>query len=130
MIPHLEKFASVFQKKFLVTAVLVLVIIFGGVQLYRLSRDAAAVHREYVRMSGSMEILAERNRELEAYLVELDTPEVVERLAKERLNLKKEGEEVVIVVPEKQEKKNQSAASDETWWLRVRNFFMRNSASR
>lgn len=40
------------------------------------------------------------NKKLEASLLELETPEAIERRAKDRMNLKNEGEGVVIVVPD------------------------------
>lgn len=44
--------------------------------------------------------LKEKNQALQAKIVELDTPQAVEREAKDHLNLKMSGEEVVVVVPE------------------------------
>lgn len=68
-----------------------------AVSALRVVVRAAALHRERTAM-------AERIRQLEAEEARLgqasgalDAPETVERLAKERLNLKNPGEEVVVV---------------------------------
>ncbi len=124
--PNENKFRA---RSVLVAAALSAAVAIGGVQLYRLVRDMIIVRREYLLMSASLEALGERNRELETYRAELETPEARERFAKERFNLKKMGEEVV-VVPEDHTERNQDAAREDTRWGVIKKFFKSDSASR
>lgn len=84
-------------------------------------RQAVVLRQEAKNAERKVEELTRKKAELEAYLAELQTPEAVEREAKERLNLKKKGEEVVVVVP-KDEKEDASVVSV-TFWQKIKSFF-------
>ena len=57
------------------------------------------ISRERAAIEAKLQALEAEKRRLEETIRELGSPEAVERIAKETLNLKKEGEEVVVVVP-------------------------------
>jgi len=60
-----------------------------------------AIARERQTVEERIQALEAEKQRLEEAIRALESPEAVERLAKEQLNLKKEGEEVVVVVPER-----------------------------
>lgn len=70
--------------------------------------------------------LMKKKAELEAQIAEFESAQVVDREAKERLNLKRPGE-VVVVVPEGEAlTKNTSSslpvAHESSWWERLKDF--------
>ena len=92
----------------LVVAGLVVVAIFLTVSSVRIVLRARAILAEQKALEASRLELEQRKRDLEAGLKNSNSPEVVERIAKEKLNLKNPGEEVVVVKTEAQ-----SASSSE-----------------
>ena len=84
-------------------------------------RNALALRTQSAEMVEKIEELRQEKRNLEATLAELQTKEAVEREAKERLNLKKPGEEVVVVVPEKKELS--TTTQPMTFWEKIISFF-------
>lgn len=73
---------------------------FLAVSSTRLVVRALGVYRERRAVADRIrELEGERSR-IEAAVSAIAAPAAVERLAKERLNLKRPGEEVVVVVPE------------------------------
>ena len=77
---------------------------------YHLVNYALALRAESRQIEEKIKELLEAKKNLEARLTELQTPEAVEREAKEKLNLKKAGESVVVVVPEEEKKKEMPPA--------------------
>ena len=59
-------------------------------------RDTIVLRREAREMEAKRAELLQKKSELEGHLGELDTSEAVEREAKARFNLKKQGEQVVV----------------------------------
>ncbi|MDP3727150.1 MAG: septum formation initiator family protein [bacterium] len=83
-----------------VAALAVLAAVFLSVSAGRIVLKARAIYREREALAGRIrELQAERERSGGA-IAALKPPEAVERLAKERLNLKRPGEEVVVVTPD------------------------------
>ena len=89
----------------------------------RMVREALLLQRESADMRAKIEQLKIKKKELEAELAEMQTKEMVEWEAKERMNLKKPGEEVVVVVPEKKEAATVAPATN--WWVQLKAFFSR-----
>ena len=92
---------------------------------YRLVAETFGLRQEYEANQKKIEELKKKKEELEARLIELKNPAVVEREAKERLNLKRPGEEVVVVVPENIA--TTSAATSSKVWQRITSFFKKFS---
>lgn len=81
--------------------VIVVLAVFLAVSASRTMRQAFLVREEVEKEKEKIEELQKKKTELEAYLLELETKDAIEREAKQELNLKLPGEEVVVVVPEK-----------------------------
>lgn len=89
--------------------------------------DGIRMHRDAEDTQKRIEELTRKRQELERYLAELETAQAIEREAKERLNVKRSGEEVVVVVPE-QRKLEESEEAHEITFLEslqhmIRRFF-------
>ncbi|QQG45059.1 MAG: septum formation initiator family protein [Candidatus Sungiibacteriota bacterium] len=83
-----------------------LLFVIAGIIVYGVLKTLAhtlSLRQEASNSRAKIEELLQKKAELEAYLAELETPQALEREAKERLNLKRRGEEVVVVVPEKKD---------------------------
>lgn len=70
-----------------------------GYSTYGLVRHFLILRSEDSEAKKKIEGLIIQKQELEIRLAELQTPEAVEREAKERFNFKNQGEEVAVVVP-------------------------------
>lgn len=99
--------------------------VFLAVSASRTVRQALLVREEAAKEKEKIEELQKKKTELEAYLLELETKEAIEREAKRELNLKLPGEEVVVVVPEKNEVFPASSPSL-TGWERIKSWFDNN----
>lgn len=91
------------------------------VGLAGIGREALALRQEYRATQAKIAALRSERARLAARLAELETPEAIEREAKEKLNLKKKGEQVVVVAPEGAAEA--ATSSPASWWSRVKNFF-------
>lgn len=83
----------------LVMALLVIAAALLSFSAVRISIRAYAIHREQQTMESHIRELEAEKKRLQEAITALDDPATVERMAKERLNLKNPGEEVVIVTP-------------------------------
>ena len=89
------------KQSLLLNFILVVVAVFVAYASYNMLRQAIELSRSVKNDRRKIQELTRKKSELQAYLAELETPEAIEREAKERLNLKLSGEEVVVVVPPK-----------------------------
>lgn len=97
--PKLHSGRAAFGSPFVAVSAVVIALLLSW-SAGRIVLRARAIHRERSAMAERIrELEAERER-LYGAIATLDTPEAVERLAKERLNLKRPEEEVVVVTPE------------------------------
>lgn len=92
-----------------------------GYAAWGMVRQALVLRKESSASFQKIEELSQRKQELEAALEELKLPSTIEREAKERLNLKKRGEEVVVVVPEEKESVKVEGKS---WWEKFKRFLV------
>lgn len=101
----------------LVIVVLLMLFVLSGMRLLGTFGSYRGLSAEEGRLREKLVRLESENRALREELRLLDTPEAIERDAKERLNLKKPEEKVVVVVPNQA---TTAASSVETSvWLRV-----------
>lgn len=91
---------------------------------YNTVRAALVVERQSEMVSRSVEELRNEKQRLEVRLRELDVPEVVEREAKDRLNLQGQGEHVVVVEPETIKERAATVAAPSGLWNWVRSWFL------
>ena len=109
------------KKSFVVNIALILIAVAISYNAARMVRDALDMRTQSADMTQRIEQLKVKKQELEVLLTELQTKEAVEREAKERLNLKKPGEQVVVVVPEK--KDSSPAEQPMSLWEKFMSFF-------
>lgn len=83
-----------------VLAFLFVVAVLLSVSTIRIFLRASAIRREENVLKGQIRKLEAENARLKGSLQQAGSREVVERMAKEKLNLKQLGEEVVVVTPE------------------------------
>jgi len=87
-----------FRARFLVLALLALAM-FAGISAVRMTYRHFRIERDVGRIEAEIIRLQEEREEAERALVALDDLTAIERVARETLNLKREGEQVVVVVP-------------------------------
>lgn len=80
-----------------INVLLVFVTVAVLISVSRMARDALTLRTEALAGQERIAALRARKAALETRLAELQTPEILEREAKEKLNLKNRGEIVVIV---------------------------------
>ncbi len=83
-----------------VVVILVFAVAGLGVSAVRVGRRAWDIRRERQAVAAKVRELEAEKARLEAAIEALGSAAAVERLAKEKFNLQKPGEEVVVVVPE------------------------------
>lgn len=107
------------KQSLLLNFILVGVCVFTAYASYHMLRQAVELSRSIRNDRQKIRELTQKKSELEAYLAERETPEAIEREAKERLNLKLSGEEVVVVIPPK----NSTAREQSGIGSRIRKWF-------
>ena len=86
-----------FLKSRIATIALSAVLIFVMVITARIFVQKRVVDREIVKLQNQMERVKKDNEQLSSLIQYLNTPEYQERQAREKLNLKKDGEFVVVL---------------------------------
>lgn len=103
-------------------AVLLVMVVFLGASTARVLRRKLELRKEREALERKIQESRAERAALEERIRELRTPAGVERLAKEKLGLKLEGEEVVIVIPEEQATTVESTS--ERFWVRIWRFIL------
>ncbi|OGZ62098.1 MAG: hypothetical protein A3H51_01525 [Candidatus Spechtbacteria bacterium RIFCSPLOWO2_02_FULL_38_8] len=78
------------------------------------------------KLESELNKIEQENKNLEAQIGDLKSLEAIDKEARERLNLKKEGEEVVIIIPKETSGVPQEEAQQkqkDSFWSKVINFF-------
>jgi len=108
------------------TAGLALLLLMVSVGLSKMLRQKYEVNREIKKLQTRADEIQKENEELTELIKYYNTPEYTERAARDKLNLKKEGE-FVVSLPPAEEPKDGSAKQDnlsnpQKWF----NYFFRN----
>lgn len=79
------------------------------------------VNKEVAAMKSEIEELQKSNKEYAAKILYYQSPSYREKIARERLGLQKEGEEVVVILPEERPKETGDKETDnrknyQKWW--------------
>ena len=111
------------KKQLIINIALIVIAMLVSYRAARMVRSVFMTREQSAEMTQQIEQLKVKKQELEAELAELKTKEAVEREAKERLNMKKTGEEVVVVVPEK--KDDETRVQPKSLWAKIASFFSR-----
>jgi len=102
-----------------VGGLLILIIVAQASSAYLRSRT---FRNQVANLKGESQQYETDIQELESRIAHLKTAEGVELEARDRLNMKKPGENVVVIIDENE--KNQSTEGDDTsWWKRVSTWF-------
>jgi cell division protein FtsB len=112
---------SVAPFSFIAGLVLLGVIGYLAIADWRIYRAGAELKQRLTILQEQMQKLEQRNAELEMLLAKTQTEDYLEKTARERLNLKKPGENVVAIVPpEKQEAGLQKTQeTKQTFWQKI-----------
>lgn len=80
---------------------------------------------ELSTLDERLQTIEQENIQLEKEIQTFSDPDVIDREARERLNLKKEGENVVIILPEPASEETQPASQEQesSFWQRIKNLF-------
>ncbi|MDP2909616.1 MAG: septum formation initiator family protein [bacterium] len=88
---------------------------------WQIYKKRAGLDPKISQMKAEAELLEQKNIELNENLAYIQSEEYLEKVAREQLDLKKEGEEVIVIqkedAPEKSKEKNNS------WWVRIKSIF-------
>jgi cell division protein FtsB len=92
------------------TVILAATLIFAAVLTARLLMQKKEVESEITKLQEQTEQMNKKNQEMSELAKYLNTPEFAEKEAREKLNLKKEGEYVVMLPKSINEPRNESEA--------------------
>lgn len=130
----IKKISNIEFRKLSILTLLILVIGWLGVAAFREAKRNLEIKKEANRLGQEIKSLEERNKELAQTIESFKNEEVIEKEARERLNLRKPGEKLVVIVsPENQglggsgaekidennieeQKDNKEKSNLEKWW--------------
>jgi len=125
MLPRISKFkkgnaptAALLPVLFGLLLMAVLFIFLAGSNL-RLYGKRASLERQLDALRGETAELEKRSLELQSDIVRTQTEEYTEEVARERLNLKKPGEEVVAVVVPESGQEGTSSEEQQSWLEKI-----------
>lgn len=84
--------------------VLIILVVLVAFALFGNLQKLGARDEELQRLQARLSDIQQENAAIEENITSLETEEAIEAEARQRLNLKKEGEEVVVVVPKEGER--------------------------
>lgn len=103
--------------------ILVLLVVALGLSTARVLRREWHLRKERLALEAKLASLRQERSSLEEQIRELESPQGIERLAKEKLGVKLEGEEVTIVVPE--ERSTSTGSKMVSFWEHVWRFILK-----
>jgi len=83
---------------------------------FRISQKRATLDSQIERLKEDIRQVEEKKRQLGAQINQSSSEVYLEKEARERLNLKKPGEEVVTVLPSPEENKPEQTEKPKHWW--------------
>ena len=106
MIPKRKNLKKASSQDFFVL-IFIGALIFGALGFFifsnfRISRKRAELQDQIQRLQKEIQIAEQKNQELKAGIAETQSEASLEKEAREKLNLKKPGEEVAVVLPAKE----------------------------
>lgn len=108
------------KNSFVLNFILIILAAIVGYSSFSMISRAVGLYRERKAGDEKIKELSEKKEELTARIAEFGTPEVLEREAKLRLNLKRKGEEVVVVLPD--DKMSGRASTSDSLWDKLLDF--------
>ena len=113
-------------KNFLISAILLLVLIFGGISFYKSWSRSKAVNDEIAQLQTNIRNLEQDNKDFQELIEYFNSDAYIEERARTDLGLKKDGEKVA-VVPKTEETEattvsktsvsnNSELTNPQKWW--------------
>lgn len=100
----------------IILAVLIVMIAsFLIISNWKMNQRRAELRTKIEELKKEIQILEEKNKELEAGISQVETREYLEKVAKEQLNLKNPGEEVVVITKEEGLEKERKEEKKSFW---------------
>lgn len=101
-------------------SVLVILIVIGFLiaSNWRINKKRSELNLKIENLKNEIEVLEEKRQELSAGISQIPTESYLEKEARERFNLKKQGEEVVVVLPP-EESQEEKAEEKKSLWQRI-----------
>lgn len=123
MISKIDKFRRVkkISSKFIVFAILgglMLILLFSlSLANWRLYKKRVQLKSQIDSISSEIENIKNNTQALKSNIAKTETQAYLEKVARERLNLKKRGERVVaVIVSEASKEENKSSVEEKPWW--------------
>ena len=91
---------------------------------WRIYQKRAGLSERVEELRAQVDILGEKNKDLKEESSNIGTPEHLEQVAREQLDMKKPGEEVVVIQKEEGNQSNQE--EEKTWWERIKSLWTRD----
>lgn len=115
------KRAGVFKTIFFSVIIILLIFVFVGfliVSNWRINQRRAELVSQIQTLEETIEGLEKKNQELKAGMSEFSDESYLEEVARERLGLKKPGEEAVVVLPPP-EGEEEKEAKEKGFWQKI-----------
>jgi len=119
-----------FFYKFILPPALLVLIGILAVGVFNQAKKNYDLYAQISKLENTIESVEKQNQELQGAIENFQDPSTIDREARRRLNLKKDGEEVVIILPSGSEDKNiveeqPTKASKETrsFWDKIVSWF-------
>lgn len=116
------------MKKTFITILLLILMVFLVIGLFEQFKKNYALNKSAGILENEVLEIEISNEKLKAQIDSFQDPKTIDREARERLNLKKEGEEVVIIIPNEKEDLQEiisttKKSSNKSFWNRIKNWF-------
>ena len=92
---------------------------------FKLRKRRAEIIKRIESIQKEIQRLEKENQAFQAKIFQKDTPEFLEKEARERFNLKKPGEEVVVIVEPEEALSPQPKEEKRSFWQKMFDFFSR-----
>ena len=116
------------MKRIFITILLLILIVFLAIGLSKQFKKTYSLNKAIDELEEKLTNTESENKNLKANIDSFQDPKTIDREARERLNLKKEGEEVVIIIPSEKEVSpdiihTTSESSSKSFWNSIKNWF-------
>lgn len=124
---HFERLKKKLKPHMLPVGLLVFVILFFVLVAGQIKRTYK-VYSQVGDLESELAQIEQSNKDLEAQIKTFENPEVIDKEARERLNLKKQGENVVIIIPNDERGEIEQQLQDlestrESFWKKIKRWF-------
>ncbi|MEX0870059.1 MAG: septum formation initiator family protein [Candidatus Spechtbacterales bacterium] len=116
---------------YIAPVILVALMVIIGAGVAKQVRQGYALYSDVKQMEEKIEDLETENEEIKNIIASFNDPGTIDREVRNRLNLKKEGENVVIILPPEKAniakiEENDAKEDDVSLWQKVKSLFLRD----